>query len=555
MTAEDKRQLRTPVEAFLWAQRAVTDATNDAIRTAAVVGDRFEDVSSVEVGQTPSEVVYRENKLELLRYDPLTEHQHPVPVLVVYALINRPYVLDLQPDRSIVRRLLEAGHDVYLIDWHEPSRLDASLGLDDYVNRYIDNCVDVVRERSGRDAINVLGYCMGGTLSAMYSALHPEKVNALALMATGLYFEDTGGVLELWGDEAYFDPRTVTETYGNVPGEFLDAGFDLMDPVANHVTKYVQLADRLENEDFVENFARMERWLSESVDVAGAVYAEFVEEVYQHNRLYENELVVGGTPVDVTNVDMPMLQILGEYDSLVPPAASKPFNDVVGSDDVTTIEYPSGHVGLAMSSGAHRDVWPEVAEWFLDQSDRPALADVIAEGIERSLGVDVETDVTVGDVGELEIGIADEDGEVARAVVKHDARAIQTFFEDVLDVTVDLDVGPEGIAVTVVSADGATTSVIENVGEALRTEVEDAVRERDHAAAYDLEDIEGIGPAYAGRLREAGIESVTTLAGADEALVAEAADASKTLARRWIDRARDVVDVEPIEEGGDRDGE
>jgi len=109
----------------------------------------------------------------------MTEEQHGVPILIVYALINKPYILDLQPDRSVVQTLLEAGFDVYLIDWGEPSKLDRSLSIDDYVNRYIDNCVDVVRERSGRDSINILGYCMGGTKSAMYASLYPRKSRTL----------------------------------------------------------------------------------------------------------------------------------------------------------------------------------------------------------------------------------------------------------------------------------------------------------------------------------------------------------------------------------------
>ncbi|WP_152041131.1 class III poly(R)-hydroxyalkanoic acid synthase subunit PhaC [Salinigranum salinum] len=544
MTPNDNSRVPPSLRLFLSTQRAASETLADTAHATSVLGDRLTDAASIEVGQTPSEVVYTENKLELHRYESLTDSQHDVPILVVYALINRPFILDLQRDRSVVRRLLEAGHDVSLIDWGEPSLLDSALGLEDYVNRYIDNCVDVVRERAGVEAINLLGYCMGGTMSAIYAALHPEKVNALGLMATGLYFDDTGGVLELWGGEDHYDPWTLVETYGNVPGEFLDIGFDLMDPVANTVTKYIRLADRVENEDFVENFARMETWLNDSVDVAGAVYAEFVEEIYQRNRLAENELVVGGEHVDIENIDVPLLQILGTYDHLVPPAASKPFNDLVGSDDVTTIEYPTGHVGLAMSTSSHRDVWPEVAEWFLDQSDQPGLADVFGEGIERALNIDVETDVTVGDVDEIQISIADEDGEIARELVRHDVVAIEHFFEDALDVELGLDIGAEDIAVTVATADDVVTTVVENVGEAIRTEIEEAVDEVDIAASYDLEDVEGIGPTYADRLRSAGIESVSALAVSEETNVAEVARASTGLARTWIARARKLVSAD-----------
>jgi polyhydroxyalkanoate synthase len=485
-------------------QRAALETATEAAREATLLPGRLADATTVEVGQTPSEVVYTENKLELRRYESLTDHQHAVPVLVVYALINRPYILDLQPDRSIVRRLLEAGHDVYLVDWGDPSRLDRHLGLEDYVGRYLDNCVDVVRERSGQAAINLLGYCMGGTMSAIYTALHPEKVNALALLAAPLYLEDTGGVLELWGDEAYFDPRRLREVHGNVPGEFLAAGFQLMDPVANTVTKYVRLAERLENEDFVRNFARMERWLSDPVDLAGEAYAEFVERIYQRNELYRNELTVGGEPVDVERIDVPLLQIVGTYDSLVPPDASTPFNEVVGTDDVTTIEYPSGHVGLAMSNGAHRDVWPEVAEWFLEQSDHPTLADVLGEGVEAALGVDVELS---GDA--------------------------------------------DGIAVTVATDEGVQTTVVRSVGEATRTEVEESVESVAVASAYDLEELEGVGPTYAGRLRDAGIESVADLAVADAPTVAAAAGVGERLARTFVDRARALVGLEAAAETDD----
>jgi len=254
-----------PFAAALDFQRQTLDSMTEAVETSSVAEERLELMESVEVGQTPSDVVYEENKLELLHYDAeaagievAQEDTESVPILIVYALINRPYILDLQEERSVVRRLLEAGHDVYLIDWNEPSSLDQHLTLDDYVNRYIDNCVDVVRERSGEDAINLLGYCMGGTMSVMYTALHKEKVNALGLMAAGLCFDQTGGVLEEWGAGEYYSPSDVTDTFGNVPAEMLDVGFALMDPVENYVSKYIRFAENMENESFVENFGRMD---------------------------------------------------------------------------------------------------------------------------------------------------------------------------------------------------------------------------------------------------------------------------------------------------------
>ncbi len=347
-----------------------------SVEGAGGAPDAMATMASVEVGETPSEVVYEENKLELHRYEPADGVTQDVPIIVVYALINRPYILDLQPDRSVVRRLLDAGFEVYLIDWGEPSRLDTTLGLVDYVDRYMDNCVDVVREEAGVDQVNVLGYCMGGSMSAMYAARFPEKVNALGLMAAGLCFDDTGGILELWGEAEFFDPEDVTDTYGNVPSDFLDVGFALMDPIDNFVTKYVTLADNLDDEAFVENFARMERWLGDGIDVAGRAYVEFLRWLYQENRLYNGELELDGEVVDPAAIDMPVLQIVGEYDHLIPPESSKPFTDVVGSDDTTIMEHATGHIGLSVSGSSHESLWPAVTDWYAERSNRDAIEEL-----------------------------------------------------------------------------------------------------------------------------------------------------------------------------------
>jgi polyhydroxyalkanoate synthase len=239
----------------------------------------------------------------------------------------------------------------------------------DYVNRYIDNCVDVVRERTGRESVNVLGYCVGGALTAMYAARYPEKVDALGQIAGTLHFEETGGVLELWGKEGHFDPESMVGLDGNVSEGVLADMFAMMDPVANTVSKYVRLYENFGDDAFVENFARMERWLDEGIDVAGNTYVEFMEKLYQNDELYRNELELDGEPIDVERIDMPLLQIVGEHDNLVPPEASTPFNDVVGSDDTEVIEFPTGHIGISVSSSSHDEYWPRVADWFAEKSD------------------------------------------------------------------------------------------------------------------------------------------------------------------------------------------
>jgi polyhydroxyalkanoate synthase len=447
----------------LEAQRRAVKAATQATDRAAATPDANARIEAVEVGETPSEVIHAENKLELHRYTPESigeKTTQDIPILIVYALINRPYILDLQPDRSVIRRLLESGFEVYMIDWGEPSQLDTSLTLEDYVCRYVDNCVDEVRADVDVDDVNLLGYCMGGTMSVMYAALFPEKVRTLGLMAAGLCFAGTGGVLEAWGDEEFYDPADVTDAFGNVPAEFLDIGFALMDPVNNYVRKYLNLYENLDDEEFVENFARMEKWLADGIDVAGAAYTEFLDEVYQQNALYENELSLGDRHVNLAAIEMPVLQIMGEYDHLVPPEASKPFNDRVPSSDVTSMEFPTGHIGLSVSSSSHADLWPAVADWYAERSN--------------------------GEAVEVEIEEPGDDPEAS-----------------------DIENGTD-------------------------VEVDTTLPDEDETADPDLTDVAGVGPAFAERLRNAGVETVVELAAADPVLLAGEANIPEG-------RLRDIV--------------
>ncbi|MFC6766243.1 class III poly(R)-hydroxyalkanoic acid synthase subunit PhaC [Natrinema soli] len=529
--------MNNPFATALNMQRQAWEATAGLAEKTRVAPERTETVQNIDVGQTPSEVVYEENKLELLHYEPMTEEQHDVPILIVYALINKPYILDLQPDRSVVQTLLEAGFDVYLIDWGEPSKLDRSLSIDDYVTRYIDNCVDVVRQRSGRDSINILGYCMGGTKSAMYASLYPEKVENLALMAAGLCFDGDGGVLELWGAEDYYDPERVTDTFGNVPAEFLDVGFALMDPVANNVTKYVRFYDNMGDEDFVENFARMERWLDEGIDMAGVAYEEFIRDIYQENKLYENELELGGERVDITNIDMPVLQIVAEYDHLIPPEASKPFNDAVSSTDTEILEFPTGHIGMSVSSRSHEELWPEVCDWFEA----------------RSTDTDVESEPETPDSEDADAALAEDvaGDESGAEDLADGGTSVETGSDTDADADTDADTGLESE-----TSDRSDDEIVERAEDDVQAEPaepgemtvdEDVVEEvaGEEAASEiesetdDLTDLTGVGRAYADDLDAAGIETFDQLAAADVAELAAETGISPSRIEDWIDQARE----------------
>lgn len=326
--------------------------------------------AAAEVGQTPSEPIYTENKLELRRYEPIAgvEQTVDVPVVIVYAIINRPYILDLQPDRSVVRRFLERGFDVYLIDWGEPSRLDAPLGFGDYADRYLGNCVEAVCDRTGSDAVNLLGYCTGGTFAAIFAALYPERVNALGLLAPVLDFDAEEGIFRIWGRDDSFDPQQVIDTFGSAPGDLLEVEFSLLDPGEYYLARYLRLLEHLDDETFVKRFARRLRWGADTVDVTGEIYRQFLMDLYRKNKLMTGELTLDGKLVDRSNVTMPVLDVLGTDDRFIPASASRPFMDAIPSDDTTVIEFPTGHVGLSIADAAHEELWSQVCNWFAQRS-------------------------------------------------------------------------------------------------------------------------------------------------------------------------------------------
>ncbi len=322
----------------------------------------------VDVGTTPADVVYQIEDIKLMHYRPITKEQHPIPVLIIYALINKPYILDLQPDRSVVKVFLQNGFDVYLIDWGEPKEKDHIWTINDYVNNYIDSIVDFILEDKDLNQLSILGYCMGGTLSTMYTALHPAKVKNFMVMAAPIYFDTDESLLHVWSKPQYFDVDRVVDTFGNIPADFLNGGYSYLDPIGNNYLKILKFLEKIDNDAFVRMFLRMEKWINDGIPLAGETFREFIKYGYQQNLLVKNQWQVNGSTINLKNITMPVLNIIGSYDHLVPPSASKPLLDYIGSKDKEELILPTGHIGLSVSSKSHRELWPKVVDWLKTRS-------------------------------------------------------------------------------------------------------------------------------------------------------------------------------------------
>jgi polyhydroxyalkanoate synthase len=322
-----------------------------------------------ELAQTAYEVVYQEDRVKLKHYFPRTKSRYKTPLLVVYALINRETMLDLQPGRSVVERFLDKGIDLYMIDWGYPTRKDRFLGFDDHINGYIDNVVDFIRKQHKVEKINLMGICMGGTFSVIYSALHPEKIKNLVTTVTPTNFDTKKGLLHVWMEN--MDVDRVVDTYGNLPADIMNLGFLLLNPARLMIDKYIGFMEHMDNKQFVENFVRMEKWIFDSPDLPGEVFRQFIRDCYQGNKLLKNQLEVGGNKVDLKKLTMPLLNIYGKYDHLVPPEACEKLVHHVGSKDTEDICLNTGHIGIYVSSKYQEAFAPKIAEWLKERDRIP----------------------------------------------------------------------------------------------------------------------------------------------------------------------------------------
>ncbi len=319
-------------------------------------------VGPIDAGVTPKDIIYREDKLALQHFRREQPATNSVPVLIVYALVNRPYMTDLQEDRSTVRGLLAAGLDVYLIDWGYPDRADRYLTLHDYINGYIDRCVDVIRKRHKIDKINLLGICQGGTFSLCYTALHPEKIRNLITMVTPVDFHTEDNLLSHWMRKV--DVDLLVNTLGNVPGELLNWTFLSLKPFRLMGQKYLDMVDQLDDERKAKNFLRMEKWIFDSPDQAGEAFRQFAKDFFQDNKLIKGEARIGTSAVSLQDITMPVLNIYATEDHLVPPRASMALRRYVGTEDYTEHSFPGGHIGIYVSGRAQKEVPPLIGSWL-----------------------------------------------------------------------------------------------------------------------------------------------------------------------------------------------
>lgn len=314
---------------------------------------------------TPSEVFCEFDKVRVLRYLPKTENPHPIPVLLVPSLINKYYILDLLPKKSYVEFLVNCGFSVYLIDWGVVEENDKFWTLEKYIMEFLHKAVRKISNAEKSKKISLIGYCMGGTMSLIYSALFPQDVRNLILLATPVDFHNNS-LLSVWARPEHFRVDKLVDTYGNIPVSLLQGSFQMLKPV-QAFNRYVHLFENADNEEFVESFLTFDYWANDAIPVAGETFRKFIKDCFQQNLLVQNKLKMDDEIVDLQAVKCSILNIIAEHDSIVPPESAEALMDKIGSQDAEIFKVNGGHHGITVGKSALSIVWQKTADWMLER--------------------------------------------------------------------------------------------------------------------------------------------------------------------------------------------
>ena len=323
--------------------------------------------SGPTLGASVKDVLIERGTMRLYHYRPRVDDVYRVPILLVMATTNRGYIFDMVPGQSLVEYLLEAGFDVFMLDWEAPRADEKRLGLDDYVLDFVPTALARVARETGERDVSVIGYCFGGVLSLLWAALHPDHGLAnLVTFTTPVDFSKMD-MFQAWADPRFFDVDRLVDTFGNCPGDYLYTAFDLLKP-GSRAAGQVRLVDNLHDDEFVKSFRMFDRWAADILPLAGEYFRQTTRQLLWENRLLDGTMTVGDRPIDLARITAPFLHVAAQHDHIVPTAASAPLLGMIGSTDKEEVVLKGGHVSLVAGGNAIRRLWPRLVQWLATRS-------------------------------------------------------------------------------------------------------------------------------------------------------------------------------------------
>ena len=325
------------------------------------------------IAQTPKQQIWALNKAKLYRYFPVVpeEKRHKVPLLLVFALMNRPHILDLRPGHSFVEFMVRQGYDVYSLDWGSPGPEDKDLRFDDYALEYLPRAIRKMKSVSGCSEFSMLGWCIGAIITTLYAAVCPnDGLRNLLLLTAPLDFSNKEAItFAQWTDARYFDVEKILTMFGNMPAEMIEYGAKALKPVENYVGNYLRLWDNLDNPKVAESWHAMNTWVTDNIPMAGGAFRQLIVDLYRNDRLMNGTWVVRGQRVDVSRIKANLLTVIAGDDHITPPCQSESILARVSSSDKEMYKVPGGHIGIMAGSDAARKTWPHIDKWLATRSE------------------------------------------------------------------------------------------------------------------------------------------------------------------------------------------
>jgi len=362
-------------------------------------------------------IAYKKDNVRLLHFigdeDKATVNEDKTPLLIIYAPINQFHIMDINPARSVVKALLSKGLDVYLLDWGYPNSKYNDLSLYDYIT-YIKDAVQFIQKQNSNSTlvnvtrdnitkdenqvnvtisnpknnlfekprpensstdrmeyshkysekkISILGYCWGGIIALCYASLHNDNIQNLTLLAVPGDSSKDHTILSTWIKD--LDTDKIVDEFGNLNGQILDLGFIMRNPVRYTTDKYLTVAKKYNDKEFMDIFRSVEGWLYNTPNIPGKLFKDIVNECYKNNALVKNGIRLNNEVINLRKIDVPIQTIVAENDDLVSPESTMEIENHVSSNTKKMIKFKGGHVGLCISGSAHSQLWPEVANWIL----------------------------------------------------------------------------------------------------------------------------------------------------------------------------------------------
>ncbi|HEY1973549.1 MAG TPA: alpha/beta fold hydrolase [Pseudonocardia sp.] len=320
------------------------------------------------IAPTPSDVVWAQGNVQLRRYRRSGPARFRPPVLIFLGLVGRSYVFDLWEGNSIVALLMAAGFEPYVLDWGVPDRMDSNNTLETYLRGYLPRAIRSVLAESGSEQVNLMTYCMGGCMALHALAAQPElPVRALVTMASPVDFSKLGSLIDALR-EGRIAPESVLDETGNVPGSLVRESFKSRKPTGDLVN-YANLWQSLWNDEYMEGYQAIGRWLHEHIPVPGALFKQVVAQWLRGNGFLTDSLRLEGKPAPLANIRIPVLAVIATRDDITTEPATRPIVTVLTGTKVDLMAVDAGHASLFSGRKAVKAVMPAVFEWLASHSE------------------------------------------------------------------------------------------------------------------------------------------------------------------------------------------